>query len=166
VKRFRGGLVSEAHRLVHHSTLGLRVIMKKKKACRYSKWPETLDRASQLGPSCRCTRDCSTDKQLVQLLRRNVKRFRGGLVFKAHRLVYHSTLGWRAIKKKKKACRYSKWLETQDRASQLGPSCRCTRDCSMDKQLAQGRTSEVLIDKITSTPATESQFKNNYFAQM
>jgi len=31
----------------------------------------------------------------------NVKRFRGGLVFKAHRLVYHSTLGWRVIKKKK-----------------------------------------------------------------
>jgi len=30
-----------------------------------------------------------------------VKRFRGGLVFKAHRLVYHSTLGWRVIKKKK-----------------------------------------------------------------
>jgi len=27
-------------------------------------------------------------------------RFRGGLVFKAHRLVYHSTLGWRVIKKK------------------------------------------------------------------
>ena len=37
-----------------------------------------------------------------QLLRRNVKRFRGGLVFKAHRLLYHSTLGWREIKKKKK----------------------------------------------------------------
>ena len=35
-----------------------------------------------------------------QLLRRNVKRFRGGLVFKARRLVYHSTLGWRVIKKK------------------------------------------------------------------
>ena len=32
------------------------------------------------------------------LLRRNVNRFRGGLVFKAHRLVYHS----RVIKKKKK----------------------------------------------------------------
>ena len=28
-------------------------------------------------------------------------RFRGGLVFKAHRLVYHSTLGLRVIKKKK-----------------------------------------------------------------
>ena len=26
----------------------------------------------------------------------------GGLVFKAHRLVYHSTLGWRVITKQKK----------------------------------------------------------------
>ena len=34
------------------------------------------------------------------LLHRNVQRFRGGLVFKAHRLVYHSTLGLRVIKKK------------------------------------------------------------------
>ena len=32
----------------------------------------------------------------------NVQRFRGGLIFKAHRLVYHSTLGLRVIKKKKK----------------------------------------------------------------
>jgi hypothetical protein len=31
-----------------------------------------------------------------------VERFRGGLVFKAHRLLYHSTLGSRVIKKKKK----------------------------------------------------------------
>ena len=37
-----------------------------------------------------------------KLLRRNVKRFRGGLVFKAHRLLYHSTLGSRVTKKKKK----------------------------------------------------------------
>ena len=27
--------------------------------------------------------------------------FRGGLVFKAHGLVYHSTLGWRVIKKRR-----------------------------------------------------------------
>ena len=33
--------------------------------------------------------------------RGNVKRFRGGLVFKAHRLLHHSTLGLRVIKKKK-----------------------------------------------------------------
>ena len=31
-----------------------------------------------------------------------MKLFRGGLVFKAHRLLYHSTLGWRVIKKKKR----------------------------------------------------------------
>ena len=33
---------------------------------------------------------------------RNVKRFRAGLVFKAHRRLYHSTLGSRVIKRKKK----------------------------------------------------------------
>ena len=37
-----------------------------------------------------------------QLLHRNVKRFRGGLVSKAHRLLYRSTLGLRVIKKKEK----------------------------------------------------------------
>jgi len=31
-----------------------------------------------------------------------MKRFRGGLVVKAHRLLYHSTLGLRAIKKKRR----------------------------------------------------------------
>ena len=35
-----------------------------------------------------------------ELLRRNVKRFLGELEFKARRLVCHSTLGWREIKKK------------------------------------------------------------------
>ena len=33
----------------------------------------------------------------------NVKRFRGGLVFKAHSLLHHSPLGSRVIKKKKKS---------------------------------------------------------------
>ena len=37
----------------------------------------------------------------MQRVRRNVKRFRGGLVFKAHRLLYHSTLGWRVIKRER-----------------------------------------------------------------
>ena len=32
------------------------------------------------------------------------RRFRGGLVFKAHRLVYHPPLGLRVIKRKKEAC--------------------------------------------------------------
>ena len=33
---------------------------------------------------------------------RDVDWFRGGLVFKAHRLLYHSTLGSRVIKRKKR----------------------------------------------------------------
>ena len=37
----------------------------------------------------------------TELLRINVKQFRGGLVSKPHRLVYRSTLGWRVSKKKK-----------------------------------------------------------------
>ena len=45
--------------------------------------------------SC-CTRTSS---------RKNVKRFRGGLVFKAHRLLYHSTQGLRVIKKKTRTSR-------------------------------------------------------------
>ena len=39
--------------------------------------------------------------KLQEMVGRTVKRFLGGLVFKAHRLVYHSTLGWRAITKKR-----------------------------------------------------------------
>ena len=31
-----------------------------------------------------------------------MKRFQGGLVLKVHRLLYHSTLGLRVIKKKKR----------------------------------------------------------------
>jgi len=36
-----------------------------------------------------------------QPLSRNVKGVRGGFVFKAHRPLYHSTLGSKVIKKKK-----------------------------------------------------------------
>ena len=41
----------------------------------------------------------STSNQLLDI---NVQRFRGGLAFKVHRLLCLSTLGWRAIQKKKK----------------------------------------------------------------
>jgi len=40
---------------------------------------------------------------------RNEKRFRGGLVFKAHRRVYHSNLGLKVIKKKKKSMGFGVW---------------------------------------------------------
>ena len=53
-----------------------------------------LDQSTAPG---RCTKFSIQD----QLFRRNVKQLRGGLVSKAHRLLFHSTLGSRIIKKKK-----------------------------------------------------------------
>ena len=47
-------------------------------------------------------KDSQRPSELRQLLHRNVQRFRGGLVFKAHRLLHHSALGLRVIKKEKK----------------------------------------------------------------
>ena len=43
-----------------------------------------------------------SSSSLEQWTKGNVQRFRGGLVFKAHRLLYHSTLGLRVTQKKKK----------------------------------------------------------------
>jgi len=42
---------------------------------------------------------------------KSVKQVRGGLVFKAHRLLYHSNLGLRVIKKKIRAAQMApRWL--------------------------------------------------------
>ena len=90
VKRFRGGLACKALRLcVLNSRRG-------------GNKEEEVSR----GP-------CSLEPALLQLARlsslgicvllsthRNVHRFRGRLVFKTHRLLYHSTLGLRVITKK------------------------------------------------------------------
>ena len=70
---------------VYHSTLGLRVIKKKKK----------------ITSGCR-SRTSVHDISKEQLLHRNAKRFRKGLVFKAHRWFYHSTLGSRVMNKKER----------------------------------------------------------------
>ena len=103
------GVAIEAHRLVHHSAslkdlLGPVTRVKKKTwylegagvtwyAASFGMLVRTLDVAKGAGAwSVR-----STDMQ-------HTLRFRGGLVFKAHRLVYHSTLGLRVIKKKKTPC--------------------------------------------------------------
>jgi len=61
------------------------------------------------GPSRTCYKSKEEEKKIQnaargeQVLGRNVKRIQGGLVFKAHRLLYHSTLGSRVIKKKRSA---------------------------------------------------------------
>ena len=51
-----------------------------------------------------CSNEFSSNTRLggwVELFNRNVQRFRGGLVVKAHRLLHHSTLGLGVVKKKK-----------------------------------------------------------------
>ena len=44
---------------------------------------------------------------------RNVQRSRGGLVFKAHRLLYSSTLGLRVTKRKKNRGRPSRFVKSK-----------------------------------------------------
>ena len=63
-----------------------------------------------------------------QLLRRVVKRFRGGLVFQAHRCLYHSTLGSGVIKKnlKRRHLLPRPWKET---SKDVRPGCRVGRVC-------------------------------------
>ena len=60
------------------------------------------DVQSVLRPFCLSPMSKAAAERKGELLRRTVKRFRGGLVFKAHRLLYHSTLGSGVIKKKGK----------------------------------------------------------------
>ena len=48
------------------------------------------------------------------LAQKNVKRFRGGLVLKAHRLVHPSTLGWSVIKKKRSVAREAMMKEQSE----------------------------------------------------
>ena len=112
-----------SHRLLYHSTLDLRVIKKNKKKDRLvvmAVWPGCIPPILE----CPLTQFCPTGHHMHYLsssllrqevwvgarvppawdwsLRRNVKRFRGGLVCKAHRHLYHSSLGLKLIKKKKK----------------------------------------------------------------
>jgi hypothetical protein len=48
----------------------------------------------------------------AQLLHRNVQRFQGGLVFQAHRPLYHSTLGLRVTKKRRRGVPSSHRMRT------------------------------------------------------
>jgi len=56
--------------------------------------PSERERERERERETECSAEMCSDKfSIEELLHRNVKRFRGGLVFKAHRLSYHSTLG-------------------------------------------------------------------------
>ena len=98
---------------VYHSTLGLRVI-NKKSARKNRHAPRCLGIWIAVNlllytficlscpPLFLSSTPTATPGGPSAFLSRNVKRFRGGLVCKAHKLLYHSTLGSRVIKKKKK----------------------------------------------------------------
>ena len=73
----------------------------------------------------------------------NVKRFRGGLVFKAHILLYHSTLGLSVTKKKKKA----------------GPF-RGLRHCQVRRTRPAGRSPPSLCESSTITECESSENQN------
>ena len=65
------------------------------------------------------------------------KRFRGGLVFETHILVYHSNLGWRVIKNKRRRMAAHRVLERRagrrrsglPRLSEAAPRSRCGWRC-------------------------------------
>ena len=76
----------------------------------------------------------------VQLLRGNTKRFRGGLVFKAHRLVYHSTLGSRD------GPPTSNTLAWQHRTHDTKDQANCTRDTKTTR--TRGRDSVFKTDPV------------------
>ena len=60
-----------------------------------------------------------------------MKRFREGLAFKAHRLVYHSTLGWRVIKKKNTPHLVNRDRQLTSRGNILSGSRRLYQDTNI-----------------------------------
>ena len=119
----RGGLVFKEHRLFYHSTLGLRVIKKKKTHLSIRRGTvRTGGTAAERGGNdlkgCEDFRIENGSRRGLNLaltvlfvpssldsgvsgvggiLYRNVQWFRGGLVFEAHRLLYHSASGSRTF---------------------------------------------------------------------
>jgi len=138
VKRFRGGLVSKAQRLLYQSTLGLRVIEKKKRvtgrmrsrirrgrSSHSTKGPSRVTSGAVLEPLVQSWSHCVgiyrqklTKSSKIDFclrfgirgakglgvtgrMRSRIRRIRsshsppvrGGGVFKARRLLYHSNLG-------------------------------------------------------------------------
>ena len=101
-----------------------------------------------------------------QLLRRNVKRIQGGLVFKYQRLSYHSTLGSGVINKKKKHRAAGRQLSLKWRET-LGPDHsgleKCvflhfilqTQGCKQRWVPVTGLVYEIIkdtLDRVTKTP--------------
>ena len=116
-----------------------------------------------------------------------MKRFRGGLVFKTHRLVYHSTPGSRVIIKKKVTLPE----KTEEGMSRVvfvsidhfpkicGPPeyhlrsiKRLKQKVTLPEKTVEGMSRVVLpypsppSGDMKNLPRAPSMFKNNYFAEM
>ena len=74
---------------------------------------------------------------------RNVQRLRGGLVFKVCRLVYHSTLGLRVIKKKKKKDTLNCVRES------VGHTRFCTSDAPVQSMCTPGLNTVLLCGSLS-----------------
>ena len=108
MQRFRGGLVFKAHRLSYHSNKGeeeapregLEGAVQRRRVSRELGTYKTVE--ARFGPWLR--EKSSQPLELFPSSDEGRAPCEGleGLVFKAHRLVYHSTLGLRVIKEKKK----------------------------------------------------------------
>jgi len=67
------------------------------------RWTGPDDRWTGADPAAASDGEAQARRDAMEQLHDRVGlRFRAGRVFKAHRLLYHSTLGLRVIKKKKK----------------------------------------------------------------
>jgi len=89
VKRFREGLVFKAHRILYPSTLGLREIKKRRSASRRCRANMAHTRHSGLGLPVKVLKILQeVPSSLVDAAGSCANR--GGLVFEAHRLLYHS----------------------------------------------------------------------------
>ena len=75
-----------------------------------------------------------------------MQRFRSGLVFKAHRLVYHSTLGLLVIKKKKK---YRGGVGIAVVVAVRGPE---THPVEVQRQVPHHRTESVALPNAVGAP--------------
>jgi len=117
VKRFRGGLVFKAHRLVYHSTLGSRVIKKKK----------------DLGWRVTKNSRLESNKEEKEGLVVGVPSFRGGLVFKARRLWYSRLESNKKEAVPSSAASFSRWPTTSIRSHSRG--CLLVATCGKTGQI-------------------------------
>jgi len=106
-----------------------------------------------------------------QLLYRNIHRSRGGLILKADRRVYHSTLGVRVIKKRRRRCKTHVVSQVQIPGQALATSrrkpfklfhCRSAAGTSYSRESMQGPTVGLALgawDHPTPTPTPSSFFR-------